>query len=614
MKSKTPKKSRLLSMMLTLALLLGLLPSGLFTIEAKAADPYDSDKANFTFRALSVENKTAAVYSYNGESTAVKIPDTITVGDLSSTEQAKFTSAGNTASTVLTVAAVASRFLYNSAAGDSIQKVCLGANVTEVQEYAFCGDGGLREVELPTTSKLECIGSYAFVNENLERVGVNGTDKMPSTLKYVLHYSFYQTYNLRSIDLSGTKVEDLYDCAFTNSGISSVTLPDGLLRVGDSVFAGCRNLTSISFPAGIEYFGPRVLKNCISMTEVVLKFDPTSVSTYYDTMPGLSRNCKIWVPQPADQDGYADMIRAIYCVFEVNGGVELGWLDSEGEKITGVSPKSTPTVSSGVVTLGSSDKGKYSSFVYDPTDADGDGLGGVLVLEGSGDDLQLTVNTGSARNCTTVKWTWGQAYLDDRRGTDTEGYDVLRGTELTEDMRRTEALNKEYDRVLNTTVSLRSSANLQGLYYYFPQIINENTSYDAASNSQPQSAADLPPVLVIYRAAINNLTSDTTYKATTSNLCLDTCAETGDYSCSLTKGASMVTNGIETWLDYDTPFVQGVTQATGSGRSLTYSWYLSTDGTTSGGTEVASGAALYGGYARAGGDGVYWRCPDPDQE
>lgn len=86
MKSKTPKKSRLLSMMLTLALLLGLLPSGLFTIEAKAADPYDSDKANFTFRALSVENKTAAVYSYNGESTAVKIPDTITVGDLSSTE------------------------------------------------------------------------------------------------------------------------------------------------------------------------------------------------------------------------------------------------------------------------------------------------------------------------------------------------------------------------------------------------------------------------------------------------------------------------------------------------------------------------------------------------
>lgn len=168
--------------------------------------------------------------------------------------------------------------------------------------------------------------------------------------------------------------------------------------------------------------------------------------------------------------------------------------------------------------------------------------------------------------------------------------------------------------MLNTTVSLRSSANLQGLYYYFPQIINENTSYDAASNSQPQSAADLPPVLVIYRAAINNLTPDTTYKATTSNLCLDTCAETGDYSCSLTKGASMVTNGIETWLDYDTPFVQGVTQATGSGRSLTYSWYLSTDGTTSGGTEVASGAALYGGYARAGGDGVYWRCPDPDQE
>lgn len=166
------------------------------------------------------------------------------------------------------------RFLYSSKNGDSIQKICVGKNVTTLNERAFAGsstDGtDLREIDFVSGSKLKIIHGYAFANQSLERVGVDGTDQMPSGLTLVAGYSFYQTYNLRSIDLSAaTNLTDIMECAFADSGISSVQLPDSLTGISDSAFSDCRNLTSISFPAGITYFGPRVLKNCTSMTEVV---------------------------------------------------------------------------------------------------------------------------------------------------------------------------------------------------------------------------------------------------------------------------------------------------------------------------------------------------------
>lgn len=625
---KNMQGKRCLSFLITLALMLSLLPTGLFTTQALALsyDGYDSDVSNFKYTIYGLKTEDLAddglvVESYTGSATAVKIPDEVPVtelvalGKLTSTQQTAYTSAGITA---LPVTAV-TRFLYSSKNGDSIQKICVGKNVTTLNERAFAGsstDGtDLREIDFVSGSKLKIIHGYAFANQSLERVGVDGTDQMPSGLTLVAGYSFYQTYNLRSIDLSAaTNLTDIMECGFADSGISSVQLPDSLTGISDSAFSDCRNLTSISFPAGITYFGPRVLKNCTSMTEVVLKFKIYSgVTVYNDALTGLNRDCTIWVPQPDTQENYTETIRRIYESMCASGAAELRWLDSSGNK-SGISAKPTPTASSGIVTLTGADAGNYSDFTYDPTDADGDGLGGILYLEGSDAEVQLQINTGSAGNYTTTKWTWGQAYVDNRRGT--WDYDALRGTELTEDMRRTETLNKAYNYKSGVTVSLKSTSNPQGLYYYFPRLINENTSYakTTGSNGRPQSAADLPPVLVVYKPAVAHVTVQSAPSSTTSNLRLDQCAETGDYSCSLTKGSRLVIRGIDAWLDdYNAPLVSGVTPAAGSSRALKYTWYRSTDGTTTGGIPVASGTAVYDSYEKTTGSGIYWRCPGPSE-
>lgn len=624
---KNIQGKRCLSFLITLALMLSLLPTGLFTTQALALsyDGYDSDVSNFKYIIYGLKTEDLAddglvVESYTGSATAVKIPDEVpvtalvTLGKLTSAQQTAYTEAGITA---LPVTAV-TRFLYSSKNGDSIQKICVGKNVTTLNERAFAGsstDGtDLREIDFVSGSKLKIIHGYAFANQSLERVGVDGTDQMPSGLTLVAGYSFYQTYNLRSIDLSAaTNLTDIMECAFADSGISSVQLPDSLTGISDSAFSDCRNLTSISFPAGITYFGPRVLKNCTSMTEVVLKFKIYSgVTVYNDALTGLNRDCTIWVPQPDTQENYTETIRRIYESMCASGAVELRWLDSSGNK-SGISAKPTPTASSGIVTLTGVDAGNYS-FTYDPTDADGDGLGGILYLEGSSDEVQLQINTSSAQNYTTTKWTWGQAYVDNRRGT--RDYDALHGTELTEDMRRTETLNKAYNYKSGVTVSLKSTSNPQGLYYYFPRLINENTNYvnTTGSNGRPQSAADLPPVLVVYKPAVAHVTVQSAPSSTTSNLRLDQCAETGDYNCSLTKGSRLVIRGIDAWLDdYNAPFVSGVTLAAGSNRTLKYAWYRSDDGKTTGGTVVASGTVVYDSYERTNGSGIYWRCPGPSE-
>ncbi|MGN0967672.1 MAG: leucine-rich repeat protein [Oscillospiraceae bacterium] len=615
---------RCLSFLLALVMVLGLLPTGLFTIEARAADydGYDSDVSHFGYTVVTNEDPKKdylTVERYTGSATAVRIPNEVTVaelvelGKLTTAQQTTYTSAGVAA---LPVKAV-TRFLINSTNGDSIQKICVDTNVTTLNDRAFAGSSkgtDLREIDFISGSQLEKIYGYAFSNPGLERVGVDGTDRMPSGLTLVAGYSFYQTYNLRSIDLSAaTNLTDISECAFADSGIASVQLPNSLTGIGDSAFSDCRNLTSISFPAGITYFGPRVLKNCTSMTEVILKFKIYSgVTVYNDALTGLNRDCTIWVPQPDTQANYTETIRRIYETMCASGAVELRWLDSSGNK-TSISPKTTPTASTGIVTLTGEDAGDYS-FTYDPTDADGDGLGGILYLEGSSADVQLQINTGYAGNYTTTKWTWGQAYVDNRRGT--QDYDALRGTELTEDMRRTETLNKAYNYKDGTTVSLQSSSNPQGLYYYFPRLINENTNYvnTTGSNGRPQSAADLPPVLVVYKPAVEHVTVTSAPSATTSNLRLDQCEEKGDYSCDLTNGSKLVIRGIDAWLeDYNAPLVSGETPAQGSNRALTYTWYRSDDGTTTGGTVVASGTAVYDSYEKTTGSGIYWRCPGPSE-
>lgn len=79
--------------------------------------------------------------------------------------------------------------------------------------------------------------------------------------------------------IGGKPVKALGNGAFKGASFEAIALPEGLERLGDSVFEGCLNLVSIHFPKSIrwERYGHRwLLKGCVALREVTFASQPPS--------------------------------------------------------------------------------------------------------------------------------------------------------------------------------------------------------------------------------------------------------------------------------------------------------------------------------------------------
>ena len=65
------------------------------------------------------------------------------------------------------------------------------------------------------------------------------------------------------------------------TGLTSLTLPEGLSSVGDSFLYDCRGLTSIDLPDGLTSVGGYFLGNCTGLTSIDLPDGLTSVEGYF---------------------------------------------------------------------------------------------------------------------------------------------------------------------------------------------------------------------------------------------------------------------------------------------------------------------------------------------
>ena len=59
------------------------------------------------------------------------------------------------------------------------------------------------------------------------------------------------------------------------TGVTGVTLNDGLTSIGASAFEGCTKLTSITIPASVTSIGANAFKDCTSLTSVTILGNPT---------------------------------------------------------------------------------------------------------------------------------------------------------------------------------------------------------------------------------------------------------------------------------------------------------------------------------------------------
>lgn len=74
----------------------------------------------------------------------------------------------------------------------------------------------------------------------------------------------------------GKPVTAINNAAFTNSAVTSVTIPDSVTSIPDAAFVNCSQLTNISIPNSVTYIGFSAFDGCASLKSITL---PSSLRT-----------------------------------------------------------------------------------------------------------------------------------------------------------------------------------------------------------------------------------------------------------------------------------------------------------------------------------------------
>ena len=71
-------------------------------------------------------------------------------------------------------------------------------------------------------------------------------------------------------EVNGFNVKRIHNRAFYDCSITSVSIPDGVLEIGEHVFYSCRNLMSISIPSSVTTIGSFAFAYCDSLESITL--------------------------------------------------------------------------------------------------------------------------------------------------------------------------------------------------------------------------------------------------------------------------------------------------------------------------------------------------------
>ena len=279
-------KGRILSYILTSALIVGLMLNNVLTVSAEESAFVTN---NLIYKILTeAEGENPGTVSVMGYETkpngAVTIPDSIKHPD--SSKQYSVTSIGDSA------------FEGYS----DLTSVTIPSSVTSIGDSAFYDCSDLTSVEFDPDSQLTSIGDSAFnCCSGLTSVTI------PSSVISIGYGGFNECSGLTRVDFGdNSQLTSIGDNAFyCCSGLTSIKIPDSvtsigfaafsgcsvltsvefgtnsqLTSIGDQAFLGCSGLTSVTIPDGVTSIGQLAFWNCIDLDSVTIPSSVTSIGDY----------------------------------------------------------------------------------------------------------------------------------------------------------------------------------------------------------------------------------------------------------------------------------------------------------------------------------------------
>ena len=270
--------------------------TSLETEEPQDIEVYNSDNEELVYGdyKYSIVNNSVTIDSYTGSDSVVIVPDNIDGYDVTEIGGSAFARCTN------------------------VKEIKLPETLETIGYCAFESCTGLESIKIP--SKVKTIGGGAFeycsslkeinLPESIEKLGsefIGGTQieeiQIPKSLKSGSS-ALYGANELKKVEFEeGTEtiITRICQVDFFENKLEEIIIPDGVTEIGDSAFAGCKNVKEIKLPETLETIGYCAFESCTGLESIKI---PSKVKTIEQEAFGYCVSLKmIILPESVESIG-----------------------------------------------------------------------------------------------------------------------------------------------------------------------------------------------------------------------------------------------------------------------------------------------------------------------
>ena len=244
--------------------------AALFALGMQAQTTFTSGL--ITYRVTS--DNTVECSGVDNTATSIEIPSTVendgVTYDVKAIGEAAFQWSNLTSAVIPgSVDTIKAKAFYYS----DLTSVTFGDGVKYIGDYAF-SSLGISTLNLPNS--VEWIGNSAFYNQHDASYQPCLTQvNLGNGVKHIGQAAFYKLAAI-SIEIPAS-TEEIGATCFLNSKLETVTLNEGLKKIGDGAFNNCTALSSITLPSTLEEIGMEAFLNDKNLTAINIPAGVTKI-------------------------------------------------------------------------------------------------------------------------------------------------------------------------------------------------------------------------------------------------------------------------------------------------------------------------------------------------
>ena len=163
-------------------------------------------------------------------------------------------------------------------AGCSLIGMVLPEGITTIGNSAFSGCN-FKKLEIPNS--VTYIGSYALPYDLEYNEYNNGYYLGNSENPYLVFVRLKDSeYSSSSCEINSKTKIIAGNAFYYFENLTNVTIPDGVISIGDSAFYYCKSLTSVIIPDSVTTIGDKVFSNCENLISVTIPAGVTTIGDY----------------------------------------------------------------------------------------------------------------------------------------------------------------------------------------------------------------------------------------------------------------------------------------------------------------------------------------------